>query len=272
VISALVTLCTFAVIIQFVFGRLRSAAFTPGTSALLLVFMTVQLAAAFSAAVLPALGLALFLAFVSEAARGLVQTQSARGVVVLGLSLAATQFASPLGVVVAAILAPALAFHVPGETRAKNAGLLLLLLFVPVATALLLAYLAHEARFDPSAYLAGPFDALLHRQIFDPGSPRANGMIVAAVMMVLAFPVWFAAWRSRRIGATALVASTLIVAVIVTALLERSRALGAFVPSLAVLNALSFTESRSDPILPVHAVVLSALSAMVSWLFVAVPI
>jgi hypothetical protein len=271
-ISILATLCIFALIILFVAVRLRSSGFGPGPAALLIFFLVLQLAAALSAAILPALALALLLAFTAEAARRLAQTQSARGVVVLGLSLAATQFASPLGIVVAALLAPALAVHAPGETNAKNAGLLLLLLFVPVATALLLAYLAHEARFDPFAYLAGPFDAVLNRRIFDPSSPRTNGLIDAAIMAVLAFPVWLAALRSRRVGMTALVASALIIAVIVAALLGRSRSLGAFVPSLAVLNVLSFTESGDDPLVPIQAVALSALSAMASWLFIAIPV
>ncbi|MGN6148762.1 MAG: hypothetical protein ACTHPD_09510 [Rhizomicrobium sp.] len=271
-ISVLAALCIFILITLFIAARLWSSRFGPWPMALLLFFLVVQLAAALSAALLPALALALFLAFASEAARGLAQTQSARGVVALGVSLAATQFASPLGVVVAAILAPALAFHAPGETKAKNAGLLLLLLFVPVATALLLAYLAHEVRFDPFVHLVGPFDATLRRQIFDPSSPRANGLIEAFAMVVMAFPIWFAVWRSRSVSVTALVASTLIAAVIVTALLGRSRSLGAFVPSLAVLNVLSFTEPESDPLLPVHVVSLSALSTMASWIFIALPV
>jgi hypothetical protein len=91
-------------------------------------------------------------------------------------------------------------------------------------------------------------------------------------MAVLAFPVWLAALRSRRVGMTALVASALIIAVIVAALLGRSRSLGAFVPSLAVLNVLSFTESGDDPLVPIQAVALSALSAMASWLFIAIPV
>ena len=271
-ISAALTLCAFALIILLVTARLRDAGYSSGICAVLPFFLALQLATAVAARALFALALALVLVLVAESATALARVRSVRNVVTLSVSLAAAQLVNPLGVAVTAILVPALAvLQTPTETRNRNTGLLIVLLFIPVAATLTLAYLAQEFRFDPLLWLASPFDHLIRAQIFDRASPEANGLINAAAMAVMACPIWFLAMRSRPARIVALVAAALIGAAIVTALLHRSYSLAAFAPSFAGLSFLSFAERGEEAMPAEHLIALAALSTMASWLIIAIP-
>lgn len=267
--TAMTIFCFFAAINLFAACCLRPA-YPVGTMAVLLFFLSLQLATAFSAAVIPALALAFLLGLIAAVANSLAEALSARGVVVMGLSLAATQIANPLGALLAAMFAPLFTLRMPDAARGKNAGLLLLLLFIPAITALVLAYLARTAHFDPFPHLAGSFDRAIQPLLFSHMAPRAKGIVEALVVTVLALPVWLAALRSGGVVATVLVASTLVAAILIAALFGHAHSLGVFLPSIAVLNTLSLLDPRSDPPLPIHAVSLSALSAIASWLFIVI--
>jgi hypothetical protein len=220
------------------------------------------------ASLLRAWALALLLFLIAWQAGNFARAQNARMVIVLGVSLAAVQFVSPGGVIVAAIVAPVLAtFHVPQNGR--NAGILVLLLFIPVGTALLLSYLARETHFIPAAWLSGPFDRVLAPRIFDPLNAARNGVLDAAAMIAMAFPVWLMAARFPAARVIAIVTSSLIAAVGVAAFLGRSRALGAFAPSLAALSLLSLTEFQNGPLRAQRAVAISTTSVVLSWLLLA---
>jgi len=271
VISAIVALCTFLLLVLFVARHLR-ADYSAGTTAVIVALLIPQVMTALSAAVVPALALALLLAVVAQSAKILAEARSARGIVVLGISLAGTQLATPLGAVVAAILAPVLALHLPAERRARNLGRLLLLLFIPVVTAFVLAYLAHEVQFDPASYFSGPFDFAIRPALFARLAPRPKGLSEALLIGLLAIPIWLAVLRSHRWTASAQVASALIAAIVVCALLARADPLGTYLASIAVLNALSFADPSGDPLPPAHAVALSGLSAVASWLFIVIPV
>lgn len=268
-ISAVVALCIFLLLVFLVARHLR-ADYSTGTTAVILALLIPQLVTALSAAVVPALALALLLAVVAQSAKVLAEARSARGIVVLGISLAGTQLATPLGAVVAAILAPVLALHLPAERRARNMGLLLLLLFIPVVTAFVLAYLAHEAKFDPAFYFSGPFDFAIPAP-FVRLAPKLKGFCEAFLIGLLAIPTWLAILRSHRWTASAQVASALIAAIVGCALLARAGTLGSYLSAIAVLNALSFADPSGNPLLPAHAVALSGLSAVASWLFIVIP-
>ncbi|HEY8950024.1 MAG TPA: hypothetical protein VIM56_14155 [Rhizomicrobium sp.] len=272
-ISVIPSLCVFTLLVAFIGVRLRAVGYAWALSATLLFMLALQLLTALTAASLSALALALVLSLVAASAGSLARAQTARRVVTLGASLAATQIVSPVGVIVTAILAPALAFlRSSGETRFRNAGLLVLLLFIPVAAALLLAYLANMFRFDFAVLMNGPFDHILSARVFDPESPRVNGAINALALIVIAFPVWFVAAFHRQARIVATVTSALLIAVVMMALLQRSHSLGAFAPSLAGLSYLALAEAGPEAMLPEQAVLFAAFSAIVSWLFIAVPV
>jgi hypothetical protein len=270
VIPALVALGVFLLLVLFAANRLRKD-YPAGTAVFILLLLIVQLMTLFSAAVLPALVLAFLLTVIARSARVLAEAQSARGVVILGVALAGTQLATPAGAAIAAILAPVLALHEPARKRARNAGLLLLLLFIPIATAFLLAYLAREAAFDPAAYFSTPFDFAIRPAVFARLNPRMKGFIEAALLGVLAIPVWLAALRSQKWTASAQVAFALGAAVAVSAVLGRASPLGISLPAIAMLNVMSFAEPQGDPLPPVHAVAFSVLSTVASWLFIVLP-
>jgi hypothetical protein len=226
------------------------------------------LIAAFSASALHALLLALAIFVSAKAAMEFVGAGSVRGIIAMGVSLAAVQIVSPSGIVVSAIVAPALAASQPSRpAHGRNTGLLLLLLFMPLASAAILAYLAREFRFEPWAYMASPFDHLLPAQIFDNASPRRSGAINSVAMAAAAFPIWWMAPRSRRAGLVAVVASALVAAVALAALMQRSYSFGAFVPALSTLSLLAISELRDSPNRAKHAIMLCVASVAVSWLF-----
>lgn len=269
-ISAIAAFCFLLLLLLFTASCLR-VDYAAATTAAILLLLVPQLMTALSSAVIPALALALLLAVIAQSAKASAGTQSARGVVVLGFSLAGTQLATPLGVVLAAILAPVLALHAPAGKHVRNAGLLVLLLFIPVVTAFVLAYLVREAGFYPARYFSSPFDFAIRPALLARMAPRPKGFAEAMLIAILALPVWLAVLRARRWTANAQAASALVAAVVIAALLARAAPLGMFLPSTAVLNALSFIDPLGDPLPPVHAVALSALSAMASWLFIVLP-
>jgi hypothetical protein len=270
VTPALVALGVFLLLVLFSAKFLRRD-YPAGSVVLILLLLIVQLMTALSAAVLPALALALLSVVIAQSAETPAGAQSARGVVTLGAALAGIQLATPLGAVIAALLAPALALHEPTRRLARTAGLLLLLLFIPVATAFLLAYLAREAAFDPAAYFSTPLDFTIRPAVFARMNPRVKGFIEAALLGVLAIPVWLAALRSQKWTAGAQVAFVLAAALAISAALGRASPLGIPLPSIAMLNVMSFAEPQGDPLSSIHAVAFSALSATASWLFIVLP-
>jgi hypothetical protein len=119
--------------------------------------------------------------------------------------------------------------------------------------------------------MAGSFDRLFLARIFDHASPQMNGAINAAILAIVAFPVWFLALLHRQARVVAIVAAALIFAVLAIAFLHRSYSLGAFIPSVAALSFLALAEAGSETP-PEHAIALASLSAIASWLFLAVPV
>lgn len=267
-ISAALSLATFVLLVVLAFRHLRAAEFSRSVSAILVALISLQLLAAFSASAFHALLLALALFLTAKAAMDFTAAQSARGVIALSLSLAAVQVVSPAGLMISAVVVPTLAAaHGPARSREKNTGLLLLLLFTPLVSALIFAYLAREFQFNPWVYMMGPFDHLIHPQIFDRMHPRRSGLIDAIAMIAAAFPVWMMAPRSSRAGQVAIVCGALVVAVAAAALMRRSYSFGAFVPALGVLSLLAIAELSEAPDRGRRAIAIFVASAAASWLF-----
>jgi len=271
VISAILSLAAWILLVALALRHLRAAGYAPHICAILVALFSLQLAAALSANTLHALLLALALFLMARAAMEFAVVQSARGVIALSLSLAAVQIASPAGLMVSAVVVPAFAAS-RGAPRGKNSGLLLLLLFTPLVSAVVFAYLAREFRFDPWMHTAGPFDRLLRPQIFDRMSPRRSGLINAVALVVVAFPIWWAASKSRRARVVAVIVSATVVAVAVAAWLQRSYPLGAFVPALSGLSLLAIAEIEDAPHRARQAIAIASASVIVSWLLLMVPL
>lgn len=266
-ISAALAICSFAILAVFMFRRLRIAAYSPRVSAVLVALASLQLGCALSASALHALALGLMLFVVAETMVEYARIRSARGVIRLGLSLAALQVVSPTGVIMSALLAPALTVsHTPAASRQKSAGLLMLFLFLPVASAFALWYVASQFHFDIAVHMAGALDHLVRPRIFDPHDPRRSGLINAAAMAIAAGPIWLTAARFRSAGPVAIATSALVVAVAVAALLHRSYSFGAFVPSLGGLCLLAIAESERGPHRTLWAISMSTMAAAVSWI------
>jgi hypothetical protein len=268
VICAVLALVTFGLLEVLAFRHLRAAQYSVRDATILIALLSVQLAGALSASAFHALLLALTLFISAKAAMEFTVAQSARGVIALGLSLAAVQIVSPAGLTISAVIVPTLAAaQGPVKSRKKDTGLLLLLLFTPLVSAAIFAYLAREFQFRPWAYMTGPFDHLIHPQIFDRMGTRRNGLIDAIAMIAVALPVWLMAPRSARAGLVAIVCGALVIAVAIAALLRRSYSFGAFVPALGVLSLLAVAELRHSPERGRRAIAILATSAVVSWLF-----
>lgn len=96
--------------------------------------------------------LALAIYCVARAAAGFVQHRDARHVMLLGAALSLAQLLDPMGAILATFLLP-VCVGLPrrGEGRDKL-GLFALLLFMPVVTAIVLAYVRGVLSIDPMAF------------------------------------------------------------------------------------------------------------------------
>jgi len=271
VTSAILSLATWILLVGLALRHLRAAGYSLHVGAVLVALFSLQLAAAFSANTLHALLLALALFLMAKAALEFAVMHSARGVIALSLSLAAVQVASPAGLMVSAVVVPSLAAS-HGASRGKNAGLLLLLLFTPLVSAAIFAYLAREFPFDPWAHMAGPLDHLLQPQLFDRMNPRRGGLINAIALIAGAFPIWWMALNYRRARIVAVIASAMVIAIAVAAWMQRSYPLGAFVPAVGGLSLLAIAEIEDAPHRAQRAIAIASASVMVSWLLLMAPL
>lgn len=272
-ISTILVLAAFLFLVVQALRDLRAAGYSLNVSVALVVLFSLQLAAGFSANASRALMLAFAIFIVAKAALEFSAAQNARRVIVLGLSLAAVQIASPAGLMVSAIAAPPLAAaHGPVPSRGKNVGLLLLTLFPPLMSAMIFAYFAREFQFDLWAHMAGPFDHLFRPQKFDPLNAQRNALINIIALGAAAFPVWGMVWWSRRARIVAVIVSALLAAVAVAAVMERPYSFGTFVPALGSLSFLMIVDIARGPLRACHAIAMVSASVAVSWLLLEVPL
>lgn len=267
-IASLVSLALAVSLLAAALWRLRAAGYSAGFAATVAALAAVQMASALSTVLLPAMLLAASLFATTRCALAFARTHGVRPVIAMGASLATVQIASPVGAVTTAFLAPVLA-TLPGRSgsRARNIGLLFLLLFLPVAEAASLAYFSRGFHFSPYALMATSLDGLVPRQaLLAAAEPRLAGLIDVLAVVVLAFPVWLVALQNRALDVVACVTAALIAAIAVAALFRRSYPLAAFSPALAGLSLLIIS-NRSDKRNDRRALAAMAVSAGLSWLF-----
>lgn len=97
------------------------------------------------------LGLAVYC--VASAAANFVRYRDARRVMVLGAALSLAQLLDPMGALLAVFLLPVCVGLPRAGEAANKAGLLALLLFMPVVTAIVLAYARGVLGFNPIQFL-----------------------------------------------------------------------------------------------------------------------
>lgn len=207
------------------------------------------------------LGLAVYC--VASAAANFVRYGDARRVMALGAALSLAQLLDPMGAVLAVFLLPVCVGLPRAGEAAHKAGLLALLLFMPVVTAIVLAYARGVLGFNPMRFalrppaehvplylllLAGFAGApVLWLTMFVQTVRRADGLIAVYTSLV----VLVATVLAYLLGAERDMASLLVAA-------------GAV--SVAGLCAWPYARRHAD-----LALAATALAAVVSWLLVNLP-
>jgi hypothetical protein len=246
VIALAAALCVIAAFGVLSYRLLRSSDHACGMSALCAALAAGQMLAALTTASAPALVLVLTVYLIAAGGVAFARLQNVRNVMVLSGALALVQGVNPIGTVMAATLVPVLIGLQNAEMfRARGAALLVLLLFIPLSSALFLAYFAHTAHSLPSTWLVANIAQVeahnLHARLSD---FRLRGLLRAAELVLIALPVWVtaAAVRNRASLTIATVCAALIVAVTVSVFLGRVRPVALVAPALAVPSILVLRE------------------------------
>lgn len=210
--------------------------------------------------------LALAVYCVAAAAAGFVHRRDARAVILLGGALSIAQILDPVGRVLAVFLLPVcVGLPRPGEAKDK-AGLLALLLFMPVITAVALAY----------ARLEGISPAFALRQYMETGVGQSLSLYWLLFAGFAGAPIlWLTALVSslrRPVGLIAVY--TAVVAMVAVALASLLGNRSDMARVLATVSSASAVAMCNWPRLPRQshlALAASALAAVLSWLLIHLP-
>ena len=210
------------------FAWLRRAGYPAWLSILLAAAALLQAGPALATVQRQSLWLAAGVLAVACSAAAFAERADPRRIMLFGGSLAAIQLVDPLGGFLAAGLLPATLVIGGGrESRQRQAGLYVILMFLPLMTAGLLLYFVLIQHLVPAALLAGPGVGDMAPL---PPEPAWRLLPASALAVVLVPP--FAAswiWRSRlrddaAMRAIAAVALAVIAAVVLAACLSAMRA------------------------------------------------
>ncbi len=251
------------------FLYLRAAAYSPAASAICATLAGGQILVALATATVTSLLLALLVGPIAVCAAAFADVQSLRNVVLLSGALAVVQTVNPLGTAMAGILVPVLIGMQDGTmVRSRRVAFLVLLLFIPVGSAVLLAYRAYAMHPGIGAQLAGNVAQFVaHRPYLEFADFRVQALARAAELAAIGFPVWITAAfvRNRPSIAIATVCAALIVAVTLAAFAGRPRPVAVVAPALALPSVLALCEwPRARRTLRWTAVV-SALGVFLTW-------
>jgi len=210
------------------FAWLRRAGCSRPVSALLTAAALLEAGPLFAAARGQSLWLAAGIFAVACSAASLAERADPRRIMLFGGALSAIQFVDPLGGFLAAGLLPATLVIGGGrESRQQQAGLYVILMFLPLMTAGVLLYFALTLHIVPAALLAGQGAA----GAVIPPAGLAGRLLPAIVLAVVLVPPFAGGriWRARlreeaALRAVAAVALALIVAVALAACLSAIRA------------------------------------------------
>lgn len=260
---AVLALMPAAGLVAGAFGWLRGAGIPTGAAILIMLFAALQAGPVLAVAGEGhSLWLALALGGVTASAAAFAEREDARRVILFGSALAAIQLADPLGGMLAAGLVPvAVAMHAGTEPR-RTAGLYALLLFLPLATGVILFYAARNLDITTLQLFSGAR--------FSPRDPSLVFRFAIALSPALvALPALLVARKGAGGRAVGLVAAVTAVsaslAAAVGVIREPVTLLAAAMPrSIGALACLPDTPSRAR-----SALALSASCTGLSWLMFA---
>jgi hypothetical protein len=245
-IALAAALCAVAAFGALSYRYLRSAAYSPVLAAFCAALTAGQMLVSITTAVLPALLLALTIYLIVSGAVAFARLQNVRSVVLLSGALAVVQGVNPLGTVMAATLVPVLVGLRDSKTfRARSASLLILLLFIPMSSAVFRAYLAQTSYFNPSAWLLAD---VARFAAYRPGWAFADFRLQAVARAVelaaIALPVWATAAIVRTRVSTAIAAVCIagILAATIAAFLGHPRPVAVAAPALAMPIVLALCQ------------------------------
>lgn len=246
-----------------IFQTLRNAQFS-STQSYALVFLTWLHAGLFQSLFEQStdiwLAVAIFLT-ASSAAR-FAQSPDPRNVMLLSLSLCIAQWLHPLGIMLTILLLP-LSIILPRQEAAPHkAGLFTLLLFPPVFTALLLAYLDRH------------YGLSLHQLLQTDTPTNSIPLWLQLTAAILTTPVLWLSLLVRRLKQDASLmvlytALSILLAGAVAGLLDRGLTLISLLSCMACLSTLCLSVWRRASAHIDLALTATALGTMLSWLLLA---
>lgn len=257
----IVSIAIAIVLAAFAVHRLRANRYSFLAVSMLVGSMLLQISVCFLAAVeLPSMLLALALAGTTGAATAMVERYDVTGVVAVGGALAGTQFLTPLGsLIVAVVLPPLLGVWHPRLGFSRTMGFGALLLFPAVLAAVLILCLPPGFRLP------------LHPAVDAPAS--GSWTVIAAA--IVSAPVFIASIVRRGDGASVfivpIVSFALVVALAAAAImgaLHDPREAAAALGPVTLFGAVSWRPGSRRTIL---AVATAMSSASLAWLILAVP-
>ena len=262
-------LCAVAAFGALSYRHLRLASYSPALSSLCAAFTAGQVLVSITTAAFPALLLALTIYLIVSGAVAFARLQNVRSVVLLSGALAVVQGVNPLGPVMAATLVPVLiGLRNADVLRARGKSLLILLLFIPVSSAALLAYLTQAAYFIPSAWLVADIARFAaHRPALVFADFRLQALARAAELAAIALPVWVGAAvvRTRASLAIATVCIAGIAAATIAAFLGHPRPVGVVAPALALPIVMAICQWPLSRRAERWAVAAPVFGALLTW-------
>ncbi len=211
--------------------------------------------------------LALAVYCVARAAAGFVQHRDARRVMLLGGALSLAQVLDPMGAILAMFLLPVcVGLPRPGEGRDK-AGLFALLLFMPVVTAIVLAYMRGPLGIDPMAFAAAEMQGqtITH-------APLYLLLLAGAASAPVLWLTMLVAKLHRPASLITIYAALAALAAIAFAyLLGSERDIASVLTVMAAASAAALGTWRRIARHADLALAASALAAIVSWLLFNLP-
>ncbi|GEM_PF-2338757 len=255
-------------LIWILFFRMLRSADYPVPMSLAVAFVCIAQAGLWVSPLSAAGGLwfALAMALAASSALAFAERQDdARAIFALGGSLAAIQLADPSGDIVAALALPMLA-GLPRARFSRNAGLLLVLLFIPCLTAIGMAWFTTQTHFNFAQWLARN-SQISAASGFVESRSRASWVLFLAPLLPAIVPV-AAEFRSRRSWSVLALVLSVVLASFATVLLQISRSPVIFMAALAPAIPASLAVWRPEDRRTLRVLLPPIASTVLSWIVV----
>jgi hypothetical protein len=211
--------------------------------------------------------LALAVYCVASATANFVQHRDARRVMALGAALSLVQLLDPMGAVLAVCLLPVCVGLPRAGEIGNKAGLLAILLFMPVVTAMVLAYARGVLGLNPMAFARAGVERVL--------APHTPLFLLLLAGFTAAPVLWLIILVRDLRSAPGLIAVytglCVVVAVALAYLLGAERDMASVLTASAAVSAAALCTWRRVARHADLALAATALAAVVSWLLINLP-